>query len=275
MSALPTLPRRLSPRPHACCADEHVFLFQWVGCVAKAARAQCWPLDRSICVRVGLCGADTDAPSSAAFREAGATVIPGDMNDVAGLTTAFEGAQTVFIIVPGHEVRGSVVMRGVANRSVSCRVCTSSCPCRVLSVPLCVHAVPCRAVHVLCVSVPSCPCWPWRSLAAFAPMCCGGVVSLGVICEWRRVACDEGSCRRHVASCRAYRVAQHRERLGVNAIEAAKAAGVKHVVLQSISTADLVSTTYGRQFYPVEIAMKTSGIPFTILRLPLFTDNNW
>jgi uncharacterized protein YbjT (DUF2867 family) len=70
-------------------------------------------------------------------------------------------------------------------------------------------------------------------------------------------------------------VAQHRERLGVNAIEAAKAAGVKHVVLQSISTADLVSTTYGRQFYPVEIAMKTSGIPFTILRLPLFTDNNW
>ncbi len=58
-------------------------------------------------------------------------------------------------------------------------------------------------------------------------------------------------------------------------VAAAKAAGVPYLLVLSVSTADDVSTVFGRQFHTVEDAVKASGIPFTVLRVPLFTDNYW
>ena len=58
-------------------------------------------------------------------------------------------------------------------------------------------------------------------------------------------------------------------------MNAAKAAGVRHLVVLSLPTADIVSTTFGAQFHPVEVATKASGLPWTLILLPLFFDNNW
>ena len=58
-------------------------------------------------------------------------------------------------------------------------------------------------------------------------------------------------------------------------IGAAKTAGVGHITVQSVSTAGVVSTLFGRQFHTIERATIASGLPYTILRLPLFTDNIW
>jgi NAD(P)H dehydrogenase (quinone) len=66
-----------------------------------------------------------------------------------------------------------------------------------------------------------------------------------------------------------------RTALGLAAIAAARAAGVGHLTLQSVVTADVVSTVFGAQFHPLEAAARKSGLPLTILRLPLFTDNIW
>ncbi len=68
---------------------------------------------------------------------------------------------------------------------------------------------------------------------------------------------------------------QDRARLAMNGVAAAKSAGVGHVVVVSVSTADIVSTTFGRQFSELEAFVKQSGLAFTLLRLPLFTDNMW
>ena len=68
---------------------------------------------------------------------------------------------------------------------------------------------------------------------------------------------------------------QNRVALTEGAIAAAKAAGVKHIVLVSTTVADIVSLQFGAQCYPIEKAAKTSGLPYTILRLPFFFENNW
>jgi len=66
---------------------------------------------------------------------------------------------------------------------------------------------------------------------------------------------------------------EERATLACKGIEAAVAAGVRHIVLQSVSMADCVNALFGRQFHEAEVALKKCGIPFTIIRLPLFTEN--
>jgi len=65
-----------------------------------------------------------------------------------------------------------------------------------------------------------------------------------------------------------------RTKLGLNGLEAAKEAGIKHVLLLSVLTAE-TDTIFGHQFKPLEDAVKNLGIGYTIVRLPLFMDNNY
>ncbi|MGW0517286.1 SDR family oxidoreductase [Crossiella sp. NPDC003009] len=62
----------------------------------------------------------------------------------------------------------------------------------------------------------------------------------------------------------AERVRQH-----ANAIEAAKAAGVKHIHYTSLTSADTATIVLAQTHGPTEELIKASGIPYTILR------NNW
>jgi uncharacterized protein YbjT (DUF2867 family) len=67
---------------------------------------------------------------------------------------------------------------------------------------------------------------------------------------------------------------ENRIELGTNALEAAKEAGVKHVLLLSVLTSE-TDSIFGRHFKPLEDKVKELGIDFTIVRLPLFVDNNY
>ena len=96
---------------------------------------------------------------------------------------------------------------------------------------------------------------------------------------WRRVCvrlmwcglfmcCASWVCARVASS-------QNRASLVVSGVNAAKEAGVKHLVVLSVSTADIVSVLFGRQFHEIETAVKASGLAWTLVRLPIFTDNLW
>jgi len=67
---------------------------------------------------------------------------------------------------------------------------------------------------------------------------------------------------------------EDRTQLGLNGLDAAKEAGIKHVLLLSVVSAD-TDTIFGRQFKPLEQKVKQLGISHTIVRLPLFIDNNY
>ena len=67
---------------------------------------------------------------------------------------------------------------------------------------------------------------------------------------------------------------EDRTQLGINAIEAAKAAGTKFVLMLSVLTCG-TDTIFGRQFEGIEDTMKSSGVDHAIVRLPLFIDNNY
>ncbi len=56
---------------------------------------------------------------------------------------------------------------------------------------------------------------------------------------------------------------------------ASKAAGVPHTLVLSVANADITSSLFGRQFAELETFVKRSGITYTLLRLPMFTDNLW
>eukprot|EP00850_Spirogloea_muscicola_P004048 SM000017S02788 [mRNA] locus=s17:189824:192017:- [translate_table: standard] len=58
-------------------------------------------------------------------------------------------------------------------------------------------------------------------------------------------------------------------------VDAAKAAGVKFILLTSVLSADWTGTVFGDHFSPAEAHLKASGIPYAILRLPIFLDNNY
>jgi uncharacterized protein YbjT (DUF2867 family) len=66
----------------------------------------------------------------------------------------------------------------------------------------------------------------------------------------------------------------HRVDLVSNGLKAARAVGAKHVVAISFLAAGVQQTLFGRQGGAIEEEIKKCGIPFTILRLPLFMDNN-
>jgi uncharacterized protein YbjT (DUF2867 family) len=67
--------------------------------------------------------------------------------------------------------------------------------------------------------------------------------------------------------------AEDRADLVQSGLDAAKAAGVRFVLVLSVPTAGMTRTVYGAQFTRIESAAKASGIPYAFLRLPLFTDN--
>ena len=55
--------------------------------------------------------------------------------------------------------------------------------------------------------------------------------------------------------------------------DAAKAAGVKHLLVVSLPVAKLTNTIYGKQFSAIEDHFAQLGVPYTILHLPYFYEN--
>lgn len=66
---------------------------------------------------------------------------------------------------------------------------------------------------------------------------------------------------------------QNRAELAVSTAEYAKQAGVKHIAVVSVPTADLPNTIFGGQLAEVEEKVSKLGVPYTIVRLPMFVDN--
>jgi len=66
-----------------------------------------------------------------------------------------------------------------------------------------------------------------------------------------------------------------RTKLTINAINAAKNAKVKHMIVVSVLSCDMKGSIFGDQFSQIEEAVKRSGVPFTIIRLSFFMDNCW
>ena len=68
---------------------------------------------------------------------------------------------------------------------------------------------------------------------------------------------------------------ENRAQLTIATAEAAKDAGVKYLLVVSVSTARLTSTIYGAQFSEIEDKIEELGVPYTVLRLPYFLENLW
>ena len=68
---------------------------------------------------------------------------------------------------------------------------------------------------------------------------------------------------------------QNRTHLTVATAEAAKDAGVKHLLVVSVNIARLANTIFGGQFSEIEDKIEKLGVPYTFLRLPFFVDNFW
>ncbi|EAR98694.1 Trk system potassium uptake protein TrkA, amine-terminal domain protein (macronuclear) [Tetrahymena thermophila SB210] len=66
-----------------------------------------------------------------------------------------------------------------------------------------------------------------------------------------------------------------RTNLTLNAIKAAKQANIKYILVVSIPPADNLNILFGRQFTPIEKELKSSGLTYGLLRLPMFVDNIW
>ena len=66
---------------------------------------------------------------------------------------------------------------------------------------------------------------------------------------------------------------ENRAALTIATAKAAKSAGVKHLAVVSVATAELTDTVFGRQLAEIEEAIKKLGIAYTFLRLPLFIEN--
>jgi uncharacterized protein YbjT (DUF2867 family) len=67
---------------------------------------------------------------------------------------------------------------------------------------------------------------------------------------------------------------EQRTELGINAIESAKEAGVKFIVVLSVLTSG-TDSIFGTQFDPIEQKTKEVDVDYAIVRLPLFIDNNY
>ena len=63
--------------------------------------------------------------------------------------------------------------------------------------------------------------------------------------------------------------------LAKKASTASKDAGVKNLLVVSALSADLTDTVFGGLFSAIESHVKKLGVPYTLLRLPIFIDNNW
>ena len=67
---------------------------------------------------------------------------------------------------------------------------------------------------------------------------------------------------------------EKRTELTLKALEAAKNAGIKFVLVLSVLTAG-TNSIFGKQFEAIEDRTKQIGIKHTIIRLPIFIDNNY
>jgi len=68
--------------------------------------------------------------------------------------------------------------------------------------------------------------------------------------------------------------AENRAELVIKTAEAAKEAGVKHLlVLSGVLTLEITSTIFGKQFNEIETAISKLGVPYTFIRLPMFVEN--
>ena len=68
---------------------------------------------------------------------------------------------------------------------------------------------------------------------------------------------------------------ENRAQLTVSTAELAKKAGVKHIAVVSVLTADFTDTIFGRQLAEVEDKISKLDVHYTFIRLPLFTENYW
>lgn len=68
---------------------------------------------------------------------------------------------------------------------------------------------------------------------------------------------------------------EERTKLALNALQAAKDASIDFALFLSVPTVE-TDTIFGKQFKPIEQAVKNSGLRgFAVVRLPLFIDNNY
>lgn len=67
--------------------------------------------------------------------------------------------------------------------------------------------------------------------------------------------------------------AENRAELTIKTAKYAELAGVKRVLVLSVSTAGLKSAVFGRQFGEIEASIKKLKVSWTIIRLPLFMEN--
>jgi len=68
---------------------------------------------------------------------------------------------------------------------------------------------------------------------------------------------------------------EKRDELAMEVVKAAQQAKVKYFASVSVLTAADQSGIFGKQFYAVEQAVIGSGIPYGIIRLPMFAENLW
>ncbi|XP_065191193.1 NAD(P)H azoreductase-like [Sycon ciliatum] len=68
--------------------------------------------------------------------------------------------------------------------------------------------------------------------------------------------------------------AEDRTELTRTTAEAARAAGVKFILSVSVTSADRPELTFGKQFSGLESHIKSLGVQYAFLRLPLFYENN-
>mmetsp|Transcript_6173 Transcript_6173/g.12549 ORF Transcript_6173/g.12549 Transcript_6173/m.12549 type:complete len:681 (-) Transcript_6173:499-2541(-) len=64
-----------------------------------------------------------------------------------------------------------------------------------------------------------------------------------------------------------------RTEISISAIQGCRLAKVGNIVLLSVLSVKEKVTIFAKQLVPIETAIKESGIPYAILRVPLFTDN--
>ena len=66
---------------------------------------------------------------------------------------------------------------------------------------------------------------------------------------------------------------ENRAELAITTAEAAKEAGVKHILVISVTGAGSLDTVFGKQFNEIEVAVAKLGVSYVFLRLPWFLEN--
>jgi uncharacterized protein YbjT (DUF2867 family) len=94
---------------------------------------------------------------------------------------------------------------------------------------------------------------------------------------WRRVSLESGAMAIPAGAVVFINTPGHEDRasLVASAVAAAVAAQAGHIVVVSLPVVTVEkSTIFGDQFKAIEATVKGCGIPFTLVRLPMFMDNH-